>query len=72
MITLNNALYFLRTWIICFFYWLGAQTFLSVIDKTHELQKVISTSNLIFDLAVSLFLAFWNFARQTDKKKVNA
>ena len=59
MISINQLLYFLRIWLICFFYFLGCETFLSVIDKTRNIQKVISTSSIVFDLVVGLFLALW-------------
>jgi len=72
MISINQLLYFLRIWLICFFYFLGCETFLSVIDKTRNIQKVISTSSIVFDLVVSLFLALWNLAGHLDRKKANA
>jgi len=72
VISINQLLYFLRIWLICFFYFLGCETFLSVIDKTRNIQKVISTSSIVFDLVVSLFLALWNLAGHLDRKKANA
>ena len=72
MISINQLLYFLRVWLICFFFFLGCETFLSVIDKTRNIQKVISTSSIVFDLVVSLFLALWNLAGHLDRKKANA
>ena len=72
MISINQLLYFLRIWLICFFYFLGCETFLSVIDKTRNIQKVISTSSIVFDLVVGLILALWNLAGHLDRKKANA
>ena len=72
MISINHLLYFLRIWLICFFYFLGCETFLSVIDNTRNIQKAISTSSIVFDLVVGLFLAIWNLAGHLDRKKANA
>jgi len=72
VISINQLLYFLRIWLICFFYFLGCETFLSVIDKTRNIQKVISTSSIVFDLVVGLILALWNLAGHLDRKKANA